>query len=185
MNEKKKTWKVVLIVLVGIFSAIALFVFGLQNFQNKAISYEERIETAASDMNVQYQRRLDLIKTLADAVKSYDKHEAQALEKIAESRGTDEDIQNANTVIKAVAEAYPELKASENYKNFMNEMSITENLIAEYRSSYNKRIEQYNKYVKGFPNRAVLGFLGYPLKEYKRYESVPEASSVPTGLFDD
>lgn len=69
-------------------------------------------------------------------------------------------------MITAVAEAYPELKSNENYKTLMNELSMTENMIAEYRSNYNKQIKEYKRYVRKFPTRQFLGLLGYEVQEY-------------------
>lgn len=83
-----------------------------------------------------------------------------------EGRGSTGDIENVTTAIAAVSEAYPELKSNENYKELMNELSITENMIAEYRSNYNKQIKQYNRYVRKFPTRYFLDFLGYDKQDY-------------------
>lgn len=99
------------------------------------------MNTADSDIKVQEKRRVDLVYNLVDCVKQYDKHEADTLTAIVEGRGSTGDIENVTTAIAAVSEAYPELKSNENYKELMNELSITENLIAEYRSNYNKQIK--------------------------------------------
>lgn len=111
------------------------------------------MNTADSDIKVQEKRRVDLVYNLVDCVKQYDKHEADTLTAIVEGRGSTGDIENVTTAIAAVSEAYPELKSNENYKELMNELSITENLIAEYRSNYNKQIKVYRRYVRKFPTR--------------------------------
>ena len=87
---------------------------------------EEQVNTAQSDIKVQEKRRVDLVYNLADCVKQYDKHESETV----------------TTAITAVSEAYPELKSNENYKQLMNELAMTENLIAKYRSNYNKTIKE-------------------------------------------
>lgn len=85
--------------------------------------------------------------------------------------------------IAAVSEAYPELKSNENYKELMNELSITENLIAEYRSNYNAQVKEYTRYIRKFPARLFLDILGYESQEYDYldYEVSPDA---PTNLFE-
>lgn len=87
-------------------------------------------------------------------------------------------------MINAAAEAYPELKSNDNYKQLMNELSITENMIAEYRSNYNKQIKEYNRYVKKFPSKQILGFLGYELVEFD-YLDYNAPSDAPQNLFGD
>jgi LemA protein len=148
-----KNAKIVLITIAIIIAAALLFVFAFHGVQNKAISLEEQIYTAYSDIDVQQKRRADLIPNLVDCVKAYDEHEYQTLVDVVNARGVDSDQTAAEiqTMINAVAEAYPELKSNENYKELMNELATTENLIANYRSNYNKWVKSYiNKYVN-FP----------------------------------
>lgn len=84
----------------------------------------------------------------------------------------------------AVTEAYPELKSNENYKELMNELSITENLIAEYRENYNKQIKEYNRYVRKFPTRFFLNILGYETQQYQ-YLDYGAPVDAPQNLFGD
>lgn len=182
--ESKTSWKLFLIIASGVIAIILLCVFGVQSSQNKAFSLEEQVNTAWSDIKVQEKRRLDLVYNLSDCVKQYDQHEAETLESIVEGRGTDGDIENVTTAIAAVSEAYPELKSNENYKALMNELSITENLIAEYRSNYNKQIKEYNRYVRRFPTRLFLDILGYDVQEYQYIDyNAPE--DAPQNLFEE
>ena len=180
---KNTKWKLPLIIGVGIVAIILLCIFGVQSSQNKAIALEEQVNTAASDINVQEKRRVDLVYNLADAVMQYDEHEAETLKSIVDGRGSTGNIENVTTAITAVAEAYPELKSNENYKQFMNELSITENLIAQYRENYNKSITNYNRYVKKFPTRIFLDLTGYEVQEFERlnFEAPVDA---PQNLFD-
>ena len=180
---KNANWKLPLIVVAGVITVVLLCIFGIQSSQNKAITLEEAVNTAASDINVQEKRRVDLVYNLADAVMQYDEHEAETLKDIAEGRGSAGDIENVTTAITAVAEAYPELKSSENYKTFMNELSITENLIAEYRENYNKSITNYNRYVKKFPTRIFLNWTGYEVQEFERLDFNAPVDA-PQNLFD-
>lgn len=181
---KNTNWKLVLIILAGIISVILLCVFAVQGVQNKAIVLEEQVNTAFSDIEVQEKRRVDLVYNLADCVMQYDKHESETLVAIAEGRGSAGDIENVTTAITAVSEAYPELKSNENYKELMNELSITENLIAEYRSNYNKQIKEYNRYVRQFPNKQFLSLLGYESQEYA-YLEYNAPADAPQNLFGE
>ena len=172
------------ITVVSIIMIIVAVIFIVQGYQNTAISMEERVGTAKADINVQEKARFDKVYNLADCVKQYDKHEAETLIAVVEGRsGSGADIENASTMIAAVAEAYPELKSDQNYQKIMNELIIIENLIAEYRSNYNKTVEQYNTYIRKFPQRQMLDFLGYEKKSFEKlnYEAPVDA---PVNLFD-
>jgi LemA protein len=83
-----------------------------------------------------------------------------------------------------VSEAYPELKSNENYKELMNELSITENLIAEYRSNYNKQVKEYNRYIRKFPTRFFLNILGYEVRGYT-YLDYSAPADAPQNLFGE
>lgn len=181
---KNTNWKLFLIVLVGIAAIILLCVFGVQSSQNKAFSLEEQVNTAQSDIKVQEKRRVDLVYNLVDCVKQYDTHEAETLKAIVDGRGSTGDIENVTTAITAVTEAYPELKSNENYKNLMNELAMTENLIAEYRSNYNKQIKEYNRYIRKFPTRMFLDLLGYEAMDYQ-YLDYDVSSDAPQNLFGE
>lgn len=184
MNIIKENWKISLIILAGIISVFIMCMFGVQGAQNKAFALEEQVKTAESDIKVQEKRRVDLVYNLADCVKHYDAHEAETLTTLAEARGGAGDIENVTTAITAVAEAYPELKSNENYKELMNELSMTENLIAEYRSNYNKQIKEYNRYIRKFPTRVFLDMLGYEAQNYQ-YLNYNAPVDAPQNLFGE
>lgn len=184
MKTKKTNWKLSVIIGVGIVAVILLCIFGVQSSQNKAFALEEQVNTAQSDIKVQEKRRIDLIGNLVDCVKEYDKHEAETLTAIVDGRGSTGDIENVTTAITAVAEAYPELKSNENYITLMNELSMTENLIAEYRSNYNKQIKEYKRYVRKFPTRMFLDWLGYEVQEYT-YLDYDAPETAPQDLFGE
>lgn len=179
-----KNWKTCAVVAVGIVFIVVACVFGVQGSRNKAIGLEESIETSMSDIKVQEKRRIDLLPNLVDTIKQYDKHEAETLQEIVDGRGSTGDIENVTTAITAVAEAYPELKSNENYKQLMTELATTENMIAQYRESYNKQVGTYNRYVKGFPARQFLSWTGYEVLDYQRldYQAPVDA---PTNLFGE
>ena len=181
----KNAWKVVLIVFVSVLAVLLMGVFGVQGFQNKAISYEEQVNTAESDIKVQEKRRVDLVYNLADCVKQYDKHESETLKAIVDGRGgSSGNVENVTTAISAVSEAYPELKSNENYKQLMNELSITENMIAEYRSNFNKQVKRYNRYVRKFPTSIFLNMTGYEKQSYS-YLEYDVSEDAPQDLFGD
>lgn len=183
-NRKKSKTKLVFIIIAIVIAIIVAFIFGFQGVQNKAISYEERISSAQSEIKVQEKRRADLIPNLVDCVQAYDQHEYETLITIIESRGsvTDESVDEIQTIINAVAEAYPELKSSENYRQLMTELATTENLIANYRSNYNSIVRNYNQYVRKFPNKSILNFLGYEIIGYQ-YLTYNVSDDAPMNLF--
>lgn len=176
------------LIIIGIIVAAVLMIVGIfATTNNRAISLEEQILAADSDIQVQEKRRTDLIYNLVDCVKEYDKHEAETLLAVVNARkgDSDVDIDEVATQISVVAEAYPELKSSENYKELMNELAITENKIAEYRNSYNNQIRAYNKYVRKFPHKQILGMMGYEVIEYKYLEYSQDDRQSVTNLFGD
>ena len=160
MKTIKNNWKVALIVAVGIITIILLGVFCIQSSQNRAFTLEEQVNTADSDIKVQEKRRVDLVYNLANCVKQYDKHEAETLTAIVENRGSTGDIKN------------------------VNELSITENLIAEYRSNYNKQVKEYNRYIRKFPTRFFLNILGYEVRKYT-YLDYSAPADAPQNLFGE
>lgn len=181
----KNNFKIYLIGGIGAILIMLLGVFIIQGASNKAIALEEQVSTGESDIKVQEKRRIDLIYNLVDCVKQYDKHEAQALKDIVEARNNGKgEIGDVTTMINAAAEAYPELKSSENYKQLMNELSTTENLIAQFRSNYNKQIKEYNRYVRKFPIRQFLSLTGYEVQEYL-YLDYNTSQDAPQGLFGE
>jgi LemA protein len=187
MDKIKSNLKLVAIIAAGVFAVILLCVFAVQGTQNKAYSLEEQVLSAQSDISVQEKRRAELLPNLVDCVKEYDEHEYNTLMGVIEARGAGSDAaaEEVQTMISALTEAYPELKSNENYKQLMNEMTITENLIANYRENYNKQIEAYNRYVRKFPTRMFLDWLGYEAQTYDRLNYGNTYSEAPTDLFED
>lgn len=177
-------WKLPLIICSAIAATTLLGVFGVQSSQNKAISLEESVTTAESDINVQEKRRVDLVYNLADCVKQYDSHESETLTKLADNMSNGNNVEDVNTAIAAVTYSYPELKSNENYKQLMNELSTTENMIAQYRENYNKSIDKYRRYIRKFPTRIFLDWTGYEVQDYEKldYQAPIDA---PQNLFGE
>lgn len=182
---KNVSLKLLLITIAIIIAVVMVFIFGFQGVQNKAITLEEQITTAQSEIKIQEKRRTDLIPNLVDCVKEYDNHEYNTLMAVVEARGTssDESVKEIKTMISAVAESYPQLQSSENYKELMNELATTENLIANVRSNYNTWVTKYNSYIKKFPNKQILGMLGYESGGYEKL-NFDVSSDAPSNIFN-
>ena len=179
-----ENWKLPLIIIGTVLVVVLGCVFGVQSSQNKAISLEESVYTAESDIKVQEKRRVDLVYNLADCVKQYDKHESETLTGLADGMSNGNSVEDVNTALAEVTYAYPELKSNENYKQLMNELSITENMISQYRENYNKSIKAYKRYVRRFPTRIFLDWTGYEVLEFERldYQAPVDA---PQDLFGE
>ena len=181
-----KKFKMPLIIGCIIAAILVLLVSMVARVNNKAIFLEEQISSAKADIQVAEKRRVDLIYNLVDTVQAYQDYEGKALESIISARNSaaSGDIEQAQVAINAVTEAYPELKANENYKQLMNELALTENQIAQYRNNYNEQIKTYNNTVRKFPNNLILNILGYEKidTEYTDYNAPTDA---PQELFSD
>lgn len=168
-----------------VIAIVACFIFSFQSVKNKAISYEEQISTAQSNIKIQEKRRADLIPNLVDCVKAYDKHEYDTLMSVVKTRGTNSDnsVKEIKTQIQAIAEAYPKLQSSSNYQELMNELAVTENKIANVRNNYNSWVTRYNAFVRQFPNSQILSMLGYEIQDYTKI-TFDVSSDAPTNLFE-
>lgn len=172
---------------LGIIIAIILMIVGMfVGTNNTAINLEEQIKESKSSINIQEKRREDLIYNLVDTVESYNKYEQDTMTRIIEARtqASNGNVEEAEILINAVAEQYPELKSNENYKTLMTELAVTENLIAEHRNNYNIQVKKYNKHIKAFPNNIILNIMGYEKMEstYLEYEASEDA---PRNLFEE
>lgn len=178
-------YKMILIILGIILGIFILYTFGVQGARNGAINLEEQVTVAKSNIDIQQKRRADLIPNLVDCVKAYDKHEYETLMAAINARNmnSDAEVNEVQTLIAAVAEAYPELKSSENYRELMNELSITENAIANYRNNYNFQVRAYKNYIRRFPNNFTLTLSGYEIINYD-YLVFNVSEDAPTNLFD-
>lgn len=166
--------KTIIITIVAIvFVALAVTV-AFYSVPATAIKYEEKISECESNIQVEEQARAELLPLLADAVKSYDKHEYQTFMDTVKARteedGTisDQTVNEINQIIKVIVEKYPDLKSNENYKKFMNESAITENKITETRKAYNSAITRYNNYTRHPLKKFFLNLSGYEICEFER-----------------
>ena len=165
-----------LLVILGIAVVAVLWVVYLYN---RLIVLRNRIDNAWSQIDVQLRRRYDLIPNLVESVKGYAAHEKGTFEKVTEARAS---MASATTVAEqgqaqnmitqalkslfAVAEAYPDLKASENFKMLQEELSGTESKIAYARQFYNDTAMAYNTLIQSFPANMLAGTFGFTEREY-------------------
>ncbi|MCZ3364509.1 MULTISPECIES: LemA family protein [Methanobacterium] len=174
------------------FLIVVLIIGGLSGavivMYNSLIKLRNGADNAWSQINVQLERRADLVSNLVETVKGYAKHEKTTLKGVTEARAglsnaeTVKENEKANTHLTktlrslfAVAEAYPDLKADESFEDLMKQLSETENQIAYYRQLYNDVVWQYNNKCQMFPSNIVANFFGF---EEERYFEINEAEKT-------
>src|SRR5690606_27369106 len=178
----------VILVLIG-----ALVLWGVSVY-NRIIQLENRYENAWSQIDVQLKRRADLIPNLVETVKGYASHERQVLDEVTASRAAmagaksvNESAEAANMMsaalgrLFAVAEAYPELKANQNFAMLQEELSGVENKIAYARQFYNDAVLQYNNAIETVPGNLLAGPMNK--KEAVFLEIPEENKAVPSVSF--
>lgn len=160
-------WWLLLIVLI----VLVLFVISVYN---NLVTLKQRVKNAFSQMDVQLQRRFDLIPNLVETVKGYIAHESETLTKIAELRTAwsnaktvdekaklDNQLSNSLKTIMAVSESYPDLKANQNFTNLQGELSETEDKISYSRQFYNDTVTKYNTKLELFPSNIIAGMFNF------------------------
>lgn len=176
-------WPILIIGLIGLF---ILFLY------NGLVTLKTRIDEAWSGIDVQLKRRVDLIPNLIETVKGYAKHEKEVFENVTKARsallsaGTPKNAAQANDQLTgalkslfAVAEAYPELKASQNFLELQQQLGDTEDKIAYSRQFYNSNVLDYNVKIKVFPNILLASALGFKEAEFfKANEAERESVKV-------
>ena len=180
------------IVLVVI---VALVLFVIYSF-NRLVTLRNRIKNAWAQIDVQLKRRYDLIPNIVETVKGYAKHERETLEKVTEARnkavgaGTVKDqglaenqLTGALKTLFAVAEAYPDLKANQNFLMLQEELAGTEGKIAYARQFYNDNVMQYNILREKFPTNIIAGSFGFGPQDMFEIE-VPEEREAVKVKFD-
>lgn len=179
-----------LIVLLIVVVAVALVAFGVIQF-NKLRRMNVTVDEGLAQIEVQLQRRYDLVPNLVATVKGYASHESQTLQAVTEAReasrrattagemaAADGALTNALKGLLAVSEAYPDLKASANFLQLSEELSATENKISFARQYYNDSVSQLNTALQVLPSSLFAGLAG--VKEREFYEvDVPEARQAP------
>lgn len=181
----------VLIIVVAIFALIA--VMGVTWFvgtYNSLVAADQDVDTAWANVETQYQRRADLIPGLVETVKGYASHERTVFTEVTEARSKWADAKTPQDKIDAaggmdsaiarlllVAENYPQLKASDNFRDFQVQLEGTENRIAVARTRYNEVARDYNVKIKSFFTSIVANMYGYEPKPY--FEAKKGAEEAP------
>ena len=162
-------------IIIGIVVLLIIYIIALYN---SFVQLNNKVDEAFSTMDVYLKKRWDLIPNIVETVKGYAKHEKETLEKVISLRNStyenmsDEEKIKANeqltsgiNKIMALAEAYPDLKANENFKDLSNQLTKVEEDIANSRKYYNGVVRIYNDKVKMFPSNIFAGLFGYKAKK--------------------
>lgn len=168
-------WLIILLVVVAV---LAIYLWATYN---GLVKLNVRVEEAWSDITVQLKRRADLIPNLIESVKGYASHEKQVFQDVTEARSNmlsattqgpeatakaENQFEGALKSLFAVSEAYPQLRASENFQQLQAELVDTEDKIQASRRFYNGGVRDLNTKVQVFPNNLFAGMLGFRNKEF-------------------
>ncbi len=177
-------WLIITLIVAGVVVVAAIFIYN--NLVNKKVE----TENSWSQIDVQLKRRHDLIPNLVETVKGYATHERETLEKVIQARnaavnahGVAEQAQAENALtgtlktLFAVTEAYPDLKANENFKGLQEELTATENRISFARQHYNDVVGQYNATLMRFPANILGNMFGFRQVEFFQLDPA-EAAAV-------
>lgn len=168
---------VIALIIVGVILLTLVLIY------NSLVRAKVRVDEAWSDITVQMKRRFDLIPNLVETVKGYAKHESTVFEKVTEARSkalgaqtvgevskAEGDFQKALKSLFAVAEAYPSLRASENFQKLQDEVTDTEDKIQAARRFYNGSVRDLNTKIQTFPTNTFAGPMGFKLREFFEVE---------------
>ena len=182
--------------LIVILALVALLVVGLVVLYNRFVRLRNRVDNAWAQIEVQLKRRWDLIPNLVETVKGYAEHERGTFEAVTHARANAQKASGpAETAaaegilgqalgrLFAVAEAYPELQADENFRQLQTELGETENRIAVARQVYNDTVLTYNNAIQTFPGVLVAGPFNFTKREFfetdEAERSVPQVDFTP------
>ncbi|HLF68340.1 MAG TPA: LemA family protein [Gaiellaceae bacterium] len=173
-----------LVVLLAIVLALVLLFAALYN---RLVRFRNRVDNAWAQIEVQLKRRWDLIPNLVETVKGYAAHERGVFEEVTQARAAAQRAQTpAETAqaegilgaalgrLFAVAEAYPELQADENFRQLQTELAETENRVAVSRQVYNDSVLTFNNSIQTFPGLMVAGPFGFTAREFFEVEETAQ-----------
>jgi LemA protein len=188
-----------LLAVIIIVAIVALAVLIFVVLYNGLIRMRNRVDQAWSQIGVQLERRHDLIPNLVETVKGYAAHERATLEAVVQARnvavqaqrdagtGPQGQAQAENVLtgalrqLFALAEAYPDLKANQNFLNLQEELTSTEDRIAYARQFYNDSVQSYNTGIQTFPRNMIAGMFSF--KERQFFQAADGAEEVPRVQF--
>ncbi|HMF03689.1 MAG TPA: LemA family protein [Acidimicrobiia bacterium] len=172
-------------IVVGVIVVLIVLVLILS--YNGLVRLRNRIDNAWSQIDVQLKRRYDLIPNLVETVKGYAAHERGVFEQVTQARanainaqGPQQQAEAENVLsgalksLFAVAEAYPDLKANQNFLSLQEELTSTEDRVAYARQFYNDSVLSYNNKLQTFPRNVIAGMFNFEKREY--FEGEPEAT---------
>lgn len=185
-----------LIVLVVVLAVVCFIIGIFAGSYNKMVAGREEVENKFSTVETMLQRRFDLIPNLVESVKGYTDYEQSTYTAVTEARSnyqgadtTNEKVEAAdrlsgalNVWVNAVTEAYPDLKANEQFKTLTDELSGSENRIAVARKDYNDAAKNYNTSIKKFPRNIFASIFGFEAYDY--FEASEGAENAPQVSFD-
>lgn len=176
------------IIILAIAVVLVAWAVGIYN---SLITLKNRVKEAWSDIDVQLKRRYDLIPNLIETVKGYMQHEASVFTKVTEARsmamqatGTADKAKAENVLSEslkslfAVAEGYPELKASQNFSQLQDEIADTENKIQASRRFYNGQVRDFNTKIQVFPNNFFANLMHFTAFDFFEIENKEEKENV-------
>ena len=186
----KATW--VVVGVLGVIVLVALLGFGsYASAKNQMVQKDQRVQSSFSDIDIDLQRRADLIPNLVATVKGYANVETSILTNIAQARSGLLQAQTPNEKLAAndrlnvallplmrMQENYPDLKSNQQFMRLQDELAGTENRIAVARRRYNQAIEDYNVYIQQFPNSIWANMAGYKPKD-KYYQADASSQQAP------
>lgn len=192
--------KKILVTVIAVVAVIGILLVALVGFTissyNGLVKGREGVEESWSTISVYLQRRADLIPNLVNTVEGYTDYEQETLTAVTEARNAFKSADNVNEQIaasnqmesaldiwvNAVTEAYPELKANEQFTALTDELSGTENRIATARKDFNEEAREYNTEIKMFPKSIIANIFGFESFEY--FEADDGAQNAPEVNFD-
>lgn len=166
---------IILIILI----VVAILIISIIIKYNEIVKLQNRVKNSESGIDVYLNQRFDLIPNLVECVKGYVKHEKELLENIVKQRACylqnknlkdASELNNDLNMIIAVAENYPELKASEQFLNLQNSLVKIESQLQAARRIYNNDVQIYNSTIQTIPNNIVAGIFGFKEKEFFQIE---------------
>jgi len=186
-------WLIPVIIVVVIVVIIGIYFWATYN---SLVTLNVRVDEAWSDITVQLKRRADLIPNLIETVKGYAAHEKGVFEDVtkaraetlsaqgpAEASAAENHIQSALKSIFAVAEAYPQLQASQNFLRLQSDLVDTEDKIQASRRFYNGGVREFNTKIKVFPNNLFAKRLGFGAREFFEVADVTAIAEPPRVQF--